>query len=164
MKESFILSPRYQAIKFIRWQIYLRGKARYYCRRYPNVFGGVIGLAYLRASQIIKRLNFTLNGGIDVSPIAEIGKGLFITNPSGIVIGGNSRIGDNAVIHQLVVIGEKNGGFPTIGKNVHIYSGAHIIGGIKVGDNAIIGAMSVVLKDVAAGSVVAGNPARVINT
>ena len=42
--------------------------------------------------------------------------------------------------------------------------GAHsiILGPITIGKNSIIGAGSVVVKDVAANSVVAGNPARVI--
>jgi acetyltransferase-like isoleucine patch superfamily enzyme len=37
-----------------------------------------------------------------------------------------------------------------------------LLGGITIGDRAVIGAGSVVVKNVAAEAVVAGNPARVI--
>jgi len=45
-----------------------------------------------------------------------------------------------------------------------IGSGATLLCGITVGEGALVGAGSVVTKDVPAGSVVAGNPARVIRT
>lgn len=47
-----------------------------------------------------------------------------------------------------------------IGKNVRILAGAIILFGVKIGDNAVIGAGSVVNKDVPEGAFVAGNPAR----
>ena len=49
-----------------------------------------------------------------------------------------------------------------IGRNVWIGGGALILPGITVGDNAIVGAVSVVTRDVRAGSTVAGNPARLL--
>jgi acetyltransferase-like isoleucine patch superfamily enzyme len=42
-----------------------------------------------------------------------------------------------------------------------IGSGATLLGGITIGENALVGAGSVVTKDVPANTVVAGNPARV---
>lgn len=50
----------------------------------------------------------------------------------------------------------------SLGKNVWIGSGAMILPGVSIGDNAVVAAGSVVTKDVAAGTVVAGNPARFI--
>lgn len=47
-----------------------------------------------------------------------------------------------------------------IGRNVWIGGGALLLPGITVGDDAIIGAGSVVTRDVRAGATVAGNPAR----
>jgi maltose O-acetyltransferase len=47
-----------------------------------------------------------------------------------------------------------------IGANVWIGAGALIMPGVTIGDDAIIGAGSVVTRDVAAGVTVAGNPAR----
>ena len=48
-------------------------------------------------------------------------------------------------------------------RGASIGSGATLLCGITVGENALVGAGSVVTKDVPAGAVVAGNPARVIN-
>ena len=47
-----------------------------------------------------------------------------------------------------------------IGANVWIGGGALILPGVTIGDDAIIGAGSVVTRDVAAGQTVVGNPAR----
>jgi acetyltransferase-like isoleucine patch superfamily enzyme len=49
-----------------------------------------------------------------------------------------------------------------IGNNVWIGYGAVILPGVCIGDNAIIGAASVVTRNVKPGSTVAGNPANVI--
>lgn len=45
-----------------------------------------------------------------------------------------------------------------------IGSGVTILCGIEIGERAIIGAGSVVTKDVPAGAIVAGNPARIMRT
>ena len=47
-----------------------------------------------------------------------------------------------------------------IGRNVWIGSGAIILPGVTVGEDAVIGAGTVVTRDVPAGTTVAGNPAR----
>jgi acetyltransferase-like isoleucine patch superfamily enzyme len=49
-----------------------------------------------------------------------------------------------------------------IKKGASIGSGATILAKVTVGENAIVGAGSVVTKDVPANSIVAGNPARVL--
>ena len=49
-----------------------------------------------------------------------------------------------------------------IGANVWIGGGAIILPGVTIGDDAIIGAGSVVTRDVPDGATVAGNPARKI--
>jgi len=50
----------------------------------------------------------------------------------------------------------------TVGKNTFIGARAMILPGVCIGDHAIVGAMSVVSKDVADHQVVAGNPAKKI--
>jgi len=49
-----------------------------------------------------------------------------------------------------------------VGNNVFIGMGALILPGVTIGDNCIIGAHSVVTKDVPNGTVVGGNPAKVL--
>ncbi len=49
----------------------------------------------------------------------------------------------------------------TIGQNVWIGGAAVILAGVTIGDHAIVGAGSVVTRDVAADTIVVGNPARV---
>ena len=52
---------------------------------------------------------------------------------------------------------------PTIvRKRASIGSGSTILCGVEIGEGAIVGAGSVVTKDVPAGSIVAGNPARIL--
>lgn len=48
----------------------------------------------------------------------------------------------------------------TIGENVYIGAGATILQGISIGDNAIVGAAALVNKNIEAGKIVAGVPAR----
>lgn len=49
-----------------------------------------------------------------------------------------------------------------IGRNAFVGAGAIILPGVTVGDDAIVAAGSVVTRDVPAGAVVAGNPAKVV--
>ena len=51
-----------------------------------------------------------------------------------------------------------------IKRNVWIAAGAIVIGGVTVGDNSVVGAGSVVTRDVPPNTFVAGNPARVIRS
>lgn len=48
--------------------------------------------------------------------------------------------------------------------NVFIGTGSMILNGVKIGPNAIVAAGSVVTKDVPEGTIVGGNPAKVIGT
>ncbi|MRX63339.1 acyltransferase [Maribacter luteus] len=50
----------------------------------------------------------------------------------------------------------------TIGNNVWVTSNITILGGVTIGDNTIIGAGSVVTKDIPSGVFAAGNPCKVI--
>ena len=50
---------------------------------------------------------------------------------------------------------------PSFGHGARVGSGATILAGVTVGDHALIGAGSVVTKDIPAGAVAYGVPARV---
>ena len=47
-----------------------------------------------------------------------------------------------------------------LGNNVWLGAGAHILPGVTIGDNSIVGAGSVVTRDVEANTIVVGSPAR----
>ncbi|MDE6320857.1 MAG: sugar O-acetyltransferase, partial [Muribaculaceae bacterium] len=49
-----------------------------------------------------------------------------------------------------------------IGNRVWIGGGSTILGGVSIGDDSVIGAGSVVTKDIPSGVIAAGNPCRVI--
>lgn len=51
-----------------------------------------------------------------------------------------------------------------IGDNVYIGNCAFILPGVTIGDNVIVGAGAIVTKSVESGSIVAGNPARVVGS
>lgn len=51
-----------------------------------------------------------------------------------------------------------------VGANVWIGAGAMIMPGVTIGDDAIVGAGSIVTRDVPSGATVVGSPARVIAT
>ena len=96
-------------------------------------------------------------------PINVFDAGLYIPHFGSIVVHPNSRIGKNCILHANVVIGQHNGGTPTIGNNVFIGPGAKIFGEIYIADNTWIGANSVVNKDInELNTIVAGIPAKIV--
>ena len=89
-------------------------------------------------------------------------KNLQIIHPIGVVITKEAKFGNNCRIYQNTTIGQKNGMAPTIGNNVEIFANSVVIGNVHIGDNSIIGAGSVVTKDIPANEVWAVNPAHFI--
>lgn len=77
-----------------------------------------------------------------------------------------NHLGRNCLIRQLTTFGVKSKNRhserPWVGDNVDFGANVTCIGDIHIGNNAIIAAGSVVVKDVPANSIVAGNPAKVI--
>ena len=85
---------------------------------------------------------------------------------TGLVIGETAVVGDDCSILHEVTLGGTGAAHedrhPKIGKGVLIGAGARVLGNITVSDEAKIAAGSVVLKDVAPRTTVAGVPARVV--
>ncbi len=87
--------------------------------------------------------------------------------PEGIHIGENTLVAGGVKIlsHDHCKRVDNNQPFLThtyIGKNCFIAVNAIILPGVKIGDEVIVGAGSVVTKDVPSNTVVAGNPAKII--
>lgn len=105
--------------------------------------------------------------GVDILPRAEIGGGCIVAHGIGLVVGGETVIGEDATLLHGVTLGEvrfDETACPRLGDRVTVGAGATVLGGIAVGDDAVIGAGAVVLSDVPAGARVAGIPARVVGT
>lgn len=113
---------------------------------------------------------FHTNLGIQI----RIGKNTFINHACSCVDMGGVTIGNNVLIGPRVNLVSENhpvepsqrgfliGKPVTICDNVWIGAAATILPGVTVGENAIVGAGSVVTRDVPANTIVAGVPARVI--
>jgi serine O-acetyltransferase len=101
---------------------------------------------------VYKILQFVIDVlfGINVSSNSDIGPGFYIGHFGGIIVHGN--MGRNCSIGQGVTIGTKGAGrsdgVPQLGDNVYVGAGAKIIGRIRIGNNVVIGANTVVVKDV----------------
>lgn len=100
--------------------------------------------------------------GLEMSPSAVIGKGLYLGHPYNITIGDGVRMGENNNIHKGATIGVENrgrrAGAPTLGNRVYIGINATVIGKITIGDDVMIAPNSFVNFDVPSHSVVVGNP------
>ena len=77
-------------------------------------------------------------------------------------------IGDDCVLYQGVTLGGVGTGehkvkrHPTLLNNVMVSAGAKVIGDVTVGNNSIVGAQTVVLKDVPDNCTVVGVPAFIV--
>jgi acetyltransferase-like isoleucine patch superfamily enzyme len=113
-------------------------------------------------------------GGHDVGTKLIIGKFCSIAEGVVVFLGANHRVDWFSTypfghIHDTVFPKvKKTHGHPatkgdvTIGNDVWIATNAVIMSGVTIGDGAVIGAYSIVTKDVSPYTIVAGNPAKQI--
>lgn len=95
----------------------------------------------------------------------QIGGGLLIYHGYSTIVFCHS-MGKNCTVYQNVTIGRgrniDGNDLPIIGDHVTIYAGAIVIGGIHIGDHSVIGAGTVVTKDVPANTVIVGGRNRML--
>ena len=97
-----------------------------------------------------------------------INSGCRFQDQGGLYIGEGSLIGHNVIIATLnhdmdpYHRADLHPKPVHIGKRVWIGSGSILLPGVTIGDNSIVGAGSIVTKDVAPDTIVAGNPAKFI--
>ncbi|WP_263563996.1 serine O-acetyltransferase [Paucibacter sp. DJ1R-11] len=104
---------------------------------------------------------------IALPPTVAVGKNvLFGYSGLGIVVHARVFIGSNVKISQNVTLGGRSGYLevPIIEDDVDIGAGACVLGPVRIGRGAKIGANAVVLKDVPAGAVAVGVPARILTS
>ncbi len=119
-------------------------------------------LFYYRIGYLQALINFLCPKEPTLYLSAEsIGPGLFIYHGFGSRLGARA-IGKDCTFFQQVTLGWTKTGHPVIGDNVTISAGAKVLGGIEVGDDSIIGANTVVVKDVPKGCTVVGGPSYIV--
>jgi acetyltransferase-like isoleucine patch superfamily enzyme len=125
--------------------------------------------------------SFSFNNHFSHLPELIIGNGTFIGHGSSISIAKSVSIGEHCLIaggvriydldgHPLDATTRRTGETSAeeairpvkIGNDVWIGSGAIILKGISIGDRSIVGAASIVTKDIPPDVVVAGNPATIV--
>jgi acetoacetyl-CoA synthetase len=111
----------------------------------------------LRRQYFIRVWKMEIGEGTAISLSAKLDK----TNPLGIHIGKYTAVtfGSAILTHDYVNNRDRD---VFIGDNCFIGAHAIILPGVTIGDGCIVGAASVVARDLPAGSLVAGNPARVV--
>ena len=101
--------------------------------------------------------------GMDISRTARISFGAKLdkTNPKGIHIGEESFVSSGATILSHDFCRNKHAD-TYIGTRCFIGVNTIIMCGIRIGDNCVIGAGTIVTKDVPSNCILAGNPAKII--
>ncbi|HEY1765707.1 MAG TPA: acyltransferase [Opitutaceae bacterium] len=117
--------------------------------QWPVVINGADKLAVGDDVSINAFVHIWAEGGVTIGASSLIASHVAITSLTHAA--GAGRFGETLVKRPV-----------RIGTNVWIGSHAVILPGVTIGDNAVVGAGAVVTKDVAAGAVVAGVPARPI--
>ncbi len=101
--------------------------------------------------------------GISLPYTVRVGRRVTLEHFGGMILVAHT-IGDDVIIRQNTTFGVSGlddlTGRPIIENGVEIGAGAVIVGRVRVGERAVIGANAVVVRDVPAGAVVGGVPAR----
>jgi len=111
----------------------------------------------IRRHYLIRVWKMDIGEGTVISLSAKLDK----TNPQGIHIGKYTVVTFGAAILTHDYVNNRDGDV-RIGDNCFVGAHSIILPGVTIGDSCIVAAASVVARDVPAGSLVTGNPARVV--
>lgn len=83
--------------------------------------------------------------GTDIPINCDIGGGLLLPHPNGIVIHPDAKVGVNCLLFQQVTIGtRRGGGFPVLEGNVDVGAGAKILGPVVIPAHSEVKANAVI--------------------
>jgi serine O-acetyltransferase len=121
----------------------------------------------LRSAFALRTLGMVLVSA-DFVPGMDVGPGLLMPHPNGVVIGNGLRVGANVTFGGGVTAGVKQpdvegGGFPQVCDGAIVLANAVLVGPVRVGRHAQVGANSVLLSDAPDYAVMFGLPARKIS-
>ncbi|WP_348269439.1 serine acetyltransferase [Edaphobacter paludis] len=106
--------------------------------------------------------------GVELPDEVTAGEGLQLYHGQALVVNKRVIMGKNCILRHSTTIGNtilsdgRAGPSPILGDAVELGAHVVIIGDITIGDYAVVGAGSVVVKNIPPGAVVVGNPARII--
>lgn len=126
-------------------------------RDYVNLYGCKIGNECRIAAFV------EIQRGVTIGDRCKIEAFAFI--PSGVTIEDEVFVGPRATFTNDLhphAVGDWSITPTVVGKGASIGAGAVIVCGVTIGEGATVGAGAVVTKDVAPGTTVVGNPAKVI--
>ena len=134
---------------------------------YENTSSTIIH-RFLKYYYLLMHRRQAMKYNVFISPNV-VGKGLKIIHPGFRRVGKVVRsMGKNCTILPMVLFGKKTPDTPsrciTVGDNCYFGTGCTILGPVTIGNNVTVGAGAVVTKDIPDGCVVAGVPAKVIQS
>lgn len=118
----------------------------------------IIGLPYLLFYHWIIRDLFSF----DIHEKTYIGKNFCVWHCFGIAINPHVIIGNYCTMRHNTTIGGNGQDVPVLGSNIELGAGVIIIGKLNISNNVMIGAGSVVVKDIPENVVIVRNPAKII--
>lgn len=114
----------------------------------------------LQKLAVVRHRFWSVVAGADIPLDCQIGGGLLLPHPNGIVIHPKAVIGTNCLMLQQVTLVRA----VKVGNNVALNAGVKVVRAVTLGDGAIIGANAVVLRDVPSGTTAVGVPAKIVSS
>jgi acetyltransferase-like isoleucine patch superfamily enzyme len=140
--------------------------------------GNVIGARFATGHHAMIRENNVIGENVSIGSLSVVEHDVQIAD--GVRIHSQCFIPEFTILEEKAWIGPRvtvtNAPFPRcqhmpdclvgvrIGREAKVGANATLLPGVHIGERALVGAGAVVTKDVPAGAVVVGNPARVVKT